>query len=412
VNVGLRVDHYTSFLPQQGNPGEGPWSVKKIFPSVGDENFPKYTQWSPRLSFAYDLTGNGRFALKGSWGRYSTGAGPGATSGNVNPNSPRSCTYLRWDGTIPYRPNFGPDGLMGTADDVNLSGACSGGTGTINFDDNLRASYMDEYAVGADIGFTRDLTLRVNIIRKFDFGGSKTIDVLLPYSAYTDFRQGVDRGRDGVPNTPDDGVVYVWSVPSSNPNRTVVNRRYTHYDMDKNEGSNAYTAYEATFNKNVSNGWSFLAGYTLDLAHVNNAFPQNPNSAYYNWQLPVWSNSFKLSGTYDLPYGIVYAATLTTQSGDWFNRSAQVTNALNSAVTQTVEGQYFRRDRVTLWDNRFAKRFRLAEAQTLEVGGDIYNLLNTNAVTGMSTNSSSSAYKKPTDIIPARIFKIGLKWKF
>jgi hypothetical protein len=191
-----------------------------------------------------------------------------------------------------------------------------------------------------------------------------------------------------------------------------VNRLFTNYDMDKHEGSNSYTAYEATFNKNVSNGWSMLAGVTLDLAHVNNAFPLNPNQDYYNWQLPVWSNSFKLSGTYQLPFGMVYAATLTTQSGDWFNRTAQVTNALGSAVSQTVEGQFFRRDRVTLWDNRVARRFKFNEWSTFEAGLDIYNTLNTNALTGMSTNSSSSAYLKPTDIIPARIAKIGLKWKF
>jgi len=412
LNVGIRVDHYSSFLPPQGNPGVGPYAVKRSFAARDADEFPKYTLWSPRVSFAYDVTGNGRLAVKGSWGRYSNGAGPGAQSTGINQNAARSCTYNQWNGTVPYLPNLGADGVMGTSDDVNLSGACSGGTGTFAFDKNLRTSYMDEFAGGVDIGFSRDYSLRVNVVRKFDFGGSKTIDVLLPYSAYTDFRQGVDRGKDGVPNTPDDGVVYAWSVPTSNPNRTVVNRLYTNYDMDKHEGSNSYTAYEATFNKNVSNGWSMLAGYTLDLAHVNNAFPQNPNQDYYNWQLPVWSNSFKLSGTYDLPFGIVYASTLTSQGGDWFNRSAQVTNALNTAVTQTVEGQYFRRDRVTLWDNRFAKRFRIAEDQTFEVGGDLYNTLNTNAVTGMSTNSSSSAYLKPTDIIPARIFKIGLKWKF
>ena len=94
------------------------------------------------------------------------------------------------------------------------------------------------------------------------------------------------------------------------------------------------------------------------------------------------------------------------------NRQAQVTNALNSSVTQTVEGQFFRKDRVTLWDNRVGKKFKIREGQTFEVGVDLYNTLNTNAVTSLSTLSSSSAYLKPTDIIPARIAKLGAKWKF
>ncbi len=262
------------------------------------------------------------------------------------------------------------------------------------------------------MGLSRDYSIRVNVIRKFDFGGSRTIDTLLPYSAYSDVRCAVDPGRDGKTGTPDDGSVCAWSVPSGNPNRLVTNKLFSNVDLSKNEGQNSYTAYDVTFNKNFSKGWSFLAGFTTDLGHVSNNFPLNPNQDKYNWQLPVWSNVFKMSGTYQLPFGLVYGATLSSQSGDWYNRTAQVTNALNSTVTQTVEGQFFRKDRVTLWDNRVAKRFKWAERQTFEAGVDVYNMTNTNAVTGMSTNSSSSAYLKPTDIIPARIFKIGLKWKF
>jgi len=422
VNFGVRVDRYTSFLPQQGNPGEGPYAVKKIYPSVNDDQFPKYTLWSPRVSFAYDITGTGRVAVKGSWGRYSNGAGPGATTTGVNPNSARSCTYNRWDGVIPYKPNFGADGLMGTADDVNLSGSCTGGAGVYNFDPNLKTGYMDEYAAGVDIGFSRDYSVRVNIIRKFDFGGSKTVDALLPYEQYTEVRSGVDRGRDGIAGTADDGVIYAWSVAATNPNRTAVNKLFTNVDLDSHENVSSYTAYEVTFNKQVSDKWSFLAGYTIDLQHPGNPNALNPNHVLYgfataangpgSWTLPTWSNSLKMSGTYDLPFGLLYGATLTSQSGDWYTRTAQVANALGTTLTQTVEGQFFRRDRVTLWDNRISKRFKVAENQTFEVGGDLYNTLNTNAVTSMSTNSSSSAYLKPTDIIPARIFKLGLKWKF
>src|SRR4029079_10773005 len=98
----------------------------------------------------------------------------------------------------------------------SVCGQCTGGAEPYSFDKTLRTSYMDEYATGLDIGFSRDYSLRVNVIRKFDFGGSKTVDVLLPYSAYTDVRSATDLGRDGKLGTSDDGVAYVWSVPSSN----------------------------------------------------------------------------------------------------------------------------------------------------------------------------------------------------
>jgi len=427
INAGVRVDHYTTYLPQQGNPGTGPFAVKNIHPATKPSQYPIYTLWSPRLSLNYDITGTGRFAFRASWGRYSNGfgnaGGPGAESTGVNPNSPRSCTFNKWDGTIPYIPDFGPQNYLGSPTNVNLSGSCTGGVGTYTFDPNLQSSYMDEYAAGVDVGFSRDLLLRINVIRKFDFGGYVTADALLPYSAYTDVRCAVDPGRDGKVGTSDDGQVCAWSVPSSNANRTVINKIFRSVDMKSHENLNAYTAYEVTINKQVSNKWSFLAGFTVDLQHPGNPNPLNPNQALYGFQtnttnapingtLPIWSNSLKMSGTYQLPFGLLYASTLTTQSGDWYNRLAQVTDALGTKVTQTVEGEFFRHDRVTLWDNRVGKRFNIREKSTFEISTDIYNTLNTNAVTDMSTTSNSSSYLKPTAIIPARIAKIGLKWKF
>jgi len=93
VNVGLRWDWASSFLPPQGNTGEGPFSQKflitdnqnyvvnpaydgkgydiKNITGPGDKaTFPSYSLLSPRLSFAYDLSGQGKLVLKGSFGRY------------------------------------------------------------------------------------------------------------------------------------------------------------------------------------------------------------------------------------------------------------------------------------------------------------------------------------------------------
>src|SRR5204862_8003270 len=135
-------------------------------------------RWSPRMSFAYDMTGTGRLAIKGSFGRYinvssSPGSqpGPGAGSSGVNPNSSKTCTYNKWDGTIPYVPNLGPDGLMGTADDVNLSGACTGGAGSNGMhalDSNLESTYVDEYTAALADGLTRAYSMRFPVARTFD----------------------------------------------------------------------------------------------------------------------------------------------------------------------------------------------------------------------------------------------------
>ena len=67
-NVGVRYDRYSSWLPEQGNPGAGPYSTINLYPE--QHGFPVYSNWSPRVSTAYDVFGNGRVALKASYGKY------------------------------------------------------------------------------------------------------------------------------------------------------------------------------------------------------------------------------------------------------------------------------------------------------------------------------------------------------
>jgi outer membrane receptor protein involved in Fe transport len=45
LNVGLRFDRYSSWLPAQGNPGTGPYAEKNLYPENHD--FPVYNAWSP-----------------------------------------------------------------------------------------------------------------------------------------------------------------------------------------------------------------------------------------------------------------------------------------------------------------------------------------------------------------------------
>ena len=65
LNVGVRFDRYSSFLPEQGNPGTGPFATKNIFAYKGESNYPIYSTIVPRVSAIYDVTGEGRVAVQG-----------------------------------------------------------------------------------------------------------------------------------------------------------------------------------------------------------------------------------------------------------------------------------------------------------------------------------------------------------
>jgi len=424
------------------------------------------------VSFAYDVTGEGKFAIKASYGRYigitsspNSQPGPGGNSTGVNPIGTTSCTYNNWDGTFPFnaKSNFGPDGIMGTADDTNLSAACAtkqlvngqpSPLRTYQFASNLKPSYLNEYSAGVEIGLSRNYSVRAEVSRKFDFGNgqvlsatagtasastSKQINNLLPYSAYTDVRCATDPGRDGVVGTADDnlhGPVCTYSVPSSNTNRSTTNVTFANYGS--NEGLSSYTSYDFTFNKNNSNGWSFLAGYSISLAHQGVQNPQTPDQMLYgaNFVLASWSQTMHLNGTYAIPLfkdkwygGLQWSSTFSIQNGDWLDRLAQVTNALGTTVVQDVDPHFMRKPEVNDWDQRITKRFKINDRQSVQFTWDLYNTMNRNYVTSYNTTNSSTAnYLQPKDpvtgispgilrpsstgVLAPRIQQVGVTYRF
>jgi hypothetical protein len=409
VNAGIRFDRYSSWLPEQGNPGTGPWAERNVVPET--RGFPIYNEWSPRLSVIYDVSGNGRVALKASYGRYAAaGSGPGAAPGpvasNVNPAAITTTTY-RWDGSIPYIPN---------AADLQ---SVSGGRGDRRLSPDLEAAGMDEYTGGVDFGMTRDLTLRFNVVRKIDWGGSKTLNLAQPFEAFTDYRTGVDPGRDNITGTADDGIVEVWSVPRTWPEFGVV--RQLTVNTEDGEGNDKYWAFEATASKRYASGWSLLASYSWDRRDVVNEIPQNPNQARYNFELPRTYQGVRLSGTYELPFRILVASTFTGQQGEYFGREVQVRNALNQTVNVMVEDQAGRYDWVKLMDLRLSKQFAVGRT-TLEGMFDVFNLTNSSVVLRhvirngqdylkpLATGGIDAASANP---IPApRIFRLSARLKF
>jgi hypothetical protein len=407
------------------------------------------------LSFAYDVFGNGKVAIKGSYGRYvgitsSPGSQPG--QGAQNPLATTSCSYNNWDGSIPFdgRRNFGPDGLMGTADDINLAGSCARsavvngqvvGINTYHWDENLAANYVSEYTAGVEIGFNRDYSLRFNIQRKFDRNGSKTVSVRLPYSKYTDLRCANDPGRDAKLGTPDDnptGQACYYSVPSSDPNFTITDTLYQATDAKTHEGNDHFTGYTVTFNKNYSNRWQYVVAYNVDMAHSVPNNPLTPNGVIENARAALnggqieWNQGWKMSGIYGVPdiplfkgfklAGLQYSSSFITQNGSWYNRSAQVTDARGTTQSLTVENHVGRFPWVRTWDQSIRKKFKLNESgHSLEFTWELYNSTNEATIRGWrSTTVNSSLYLQPNGVTPLRpssilaprIYEWGVTYKF
>ncbi len=223
----------------------------------------------PRVSAVYDITGQGRVAVRASYGRYVGGssgasANPGPGASDVNPNAIITRTYSNWDGTIPYVPN-----------PANLTSTSGGGTQR-SIDPNLKGPYVDEYTAGLDLGLSRAVTLQFNYVRKIDGNPNKTLNLALPYNAYTVVTNVVDVGRDNVTGTSDDRTIPLYSVPRTFPTFGQSIERIV-----QGEGNNSYHAIGVTLNKQLSNRYSFLVSVDTDYRDLADNAPRNPNEALY-----------------------------------------------------------------------------------------------------------------------------------
>jgi hypothetical protein len=420
VNAGVRFDRYSSFLPEQGNPGTGPFATRNVYEYRGEENYPIYSTIVPRLSAIYDVTGEGRISLRASYGRYVGGssgasANPGPGAGDVNPNAIITRTYSNWDGIIPYVPVA-----------ANLSSVTGGGTNR-SIDPDLDGPYVDEYTAGVDVGLSRTMTVQFNYVKKFDGKGNKRLSLALPYEAWTGVATGIDPGRDNQVGTADDRTLTIFSVPRTYPTFGQTIERIVQQTGD--EGRNKYDAYGITLNKQYANNWSFLTSFDASYRDLKNILPRNPNESLfgpgdfdtavagattgnpYRSRAPEWHYAVRLSGTYQLPWGLMFGSSFTGQSGEYFGRDVQIRNANAETVNVRVEAQAGRYPWVKLWDNRITKRVRLPKNQSVEGSIELFNSLNVNTVTTQVIRNGST-YLQPTEIIAPRVFRLGVKYRF
>jgi hypothetical protein len=231
----------------------------------------------------------------------------------------------------------------------------------------------------------------------------------------------VDVGPDNRAGTADDRTLPVYSVPRTYPTfGQNIERRV------QATGNNRYHAFGVTLNKQYSNKYSFLVSLDTDYRDLRDNTPRNPNEALYgpgtntgnnygitNFQpgAQSWNYAFRLSGTYSLPWGFTYSASLNAQSGDYYFREIQVRDAVNASVAIRVDPQAGRYAWTKIWDNRIAKRFKTFGNQSLDAELNIYNSLNVNTIVDQN-NRMGASYLQPTEIIAPRVMRVGVKYRF
>ena len=169
----------------------------------------------------------------------------------------------------------------------------------------------------------------------------------------------LDVGPDGRSGTSDDNTIQLLGVP----NTPDVNTRFPLTNVTLNTPRfSRYKTFEASMTKRLSDRWSMNAGGSHTWAHdFPGNYPNNPNGVF-DEDTTRWD--FKLSGSYEAPYGIRISPLLRHQAGANFARQisvgAGVATAAGAIFSGTINAEPLdsrRHDNITVLDLRVERAF-------------------------------------------------------
>ncbi|MFC2160249.1 carboxypeptidase regulatory-like domain-containing protein [Acidobacteriota bacterium] len=456
LNLGVRFDTSKGSFPEQHKAASAdPYG---LLATLGESPFSDYTlpamdalSWthlSPRLGFAYDLFGDGKTNVKGSWSRYNEYLMIQYYS-LANPNSPNSGEWYWYDdnqnGIIdPEADRFDLIYLPPDPFTFSLEG---------EIDLDATAPYTDELTLGIDREMAKDFSITLigiykhkqNIfedVNDYGLGKDNAWEGYAENSPFWKRISFVDPGDDGIFQTEDDLDSFAYVELADAPD--------THYFLTNVVGSyRKYMALQLLFNKRMSSRWQLLASFVWSktwgniggdygaTSGVSESF-NSPNSFVFSdgrlgQDRPL---NIKIQSTVILPWDLIFSIYLNHRSGSPWARS--VTVNLPDDTSYKWDGDVYtvateeigtrRNPSQTILDIRIEKRFHVGE--TFTIGGyiDILNALGRSGY-GISSNPGGyidysagwaqpatferySSYGDVTSAYGNRTFKFSLRFTF
>ena len=408
LNLGLRLDRYRVWLPEQQLATGRFVPTAQTFSEVAE--LVTFNHLVPRFGATYDLTGDGRTVLKGNWGRFFFNPGVNLADA-VNQNSSSQYSDYVWT-------DLNGDRIFQEGEQGALERRVGGSN--VSLDPGLENAYTNEASVFVERALLSDLGVRAGFVWKKDNNGWQQINALRPFAAYNIPVSIADPGPDGVVGTGDDGPAI--SALNLDPSLLIASNNFT-TNIDGYEGT--YKTLEVSANKRYTSRWSLNASFSYTWTeefgnlYFSNRFgtavpqfsffgsyPSNPNertqNEYTNWNA-------KMSGTVDAGWGLRVTPVVKLQSGAPYGRV--ITAALNYG-NQLVLAEPIgtrRQETVGVVDFRVEKQLRPMDRARLGLFFDLFNALNSNTAVNTSWQSGAR-FEKATTVLGPRIAKVGVKF--
>jgi hypothetical protein len=359
--------------------------------------------FAPRIGFAYNLFGEDKTVLRGSYGIYYSQlrANLGALFNLLGPTGIFTFTatpgQFGFPTSLTALPAFPPGAALPARDIVIRPGRAAYYN---QFFDVSKLRFYPSKLVNpqtqqATIGIERDLGgnyfLRIDFVKNH----TKNIDRLLDANAPSTF---IPSG-----NTL---ATQVRSVAAANLTRPIipVNNGYRRIQVLTNEGASDYNGLQINLEKRFSRNFSFLASYTLSKTtntvepDAGSGDPQDVNRLgefERGLSLLDQRHRFVLSGYYRLPYGFSIGGVQTAASGRPYAVTAGFdVNGDGSTADRPFDlstGQFLPRNSgkgtPTYSTDLFAqKAFRINERASLELRAEVFNVFNNRNIYGRNGN--------------------------
>jgi hypothetical protein len=393
LNLGVRYDHLKITIPAQSAPA-GTWVGPR---TVAETPILDWNSVEPRIGGVYDLFGNGKTALRASASEYVENEGVELAQ-LVNPIAltDRVCAWSAPVGTTIALPS-----------QISDCGSFVSGTST-TVDPNLKRPTQWEYTAGVQQQLAPRFMVGAAFYHRHIYNefGIRNLDVL-----------------------PTDYTPVTITNPVTNQPLTVYNENPAVYGKSSLFLTNqsilyqGYNGVEFTVNWSFKNGsyiaGGFTVGKTLGSILGDGTDLNNPNNLINNVGAVGYDSRYQenFQGSWILPYGIQWSGTLRAETGLPITPTYTVNRSVVPGLTQVTQNVYaapsgqLRYPDSVLLDMRFGRSFRIRERMKIEPFADIYNTLNSNAITSESATVGTS-FGKPSAIIEPRLLRLGCEFHF